>query len=413
MSLARLWLVLLVAPLYLSSCRTASVLPSSDGSATLDAAGLPQLTGNAWLEIDLEAFESNVRTLQGRLAGKSAICAVLKADAYGHGLHLLLPSLIKLGVPCVGITSNDEARLVRAKGFRGRLIRLRSATQDELEDGLRYELEELAGNLEYARHISDLGGKHSRTVPVHLALDAGGMSRNGVSLATEQGRRDALELLRLPHLRLVGIMTHFPVEEREDVLRVLATFKEQAAWVIEQGKLDRTKLTLHCANSFATLEVPESYLDMVRAGGVLYGDTVPKYTEYKRVLQFKSRVATVNSYPAGSTVGYDRTFVLQRDSKLANIPAGYSDGYRRVFSNKSHVLIRGQRYPIAGRVSMNTFMVDVTDNPSVQLDDEVVLFGKQGAEEITQAELEEQAGTILADLYTVWGSSNPRILKPR
>ncbi|HYI01326.1 alanine racemase C-terminal domain-containing protein, partial [Hyalangium sp.] len=196
------------------------------------------------------------------------------------------------------------------------------------------------------------------------------------------------------------------------VLRVLATFKEGAGWIIEKGHLDRSKLILHSANSFATLEVPESHLDMVRAGGALYGDTLSKYPEFKWIMEFKSRVSSVNSYPAGSSVGYDRKFTLQRDSRLANIPAGYSDGYGRVFSNRGYVLIRGKRCPVVGRVSMNTFMVDVTGSPEILPGDEVVLFGKQGAIEITREELEQLAGTILVEMYTAWGNANPRILKP-
>ncbi|WNG17787.1 alanine racemase [Cystobacter fuscus] len=410
MSLARMWVVLL-APLYLLSCQTPSGHHPLQDSAQAGTERLHPFTGNAWLEIDKAAFEGNLRTLRTRLGEKTRICVVMKADAYGHGMDLLIPSLSELGVPCVGITSNDEARRARARGFSGRLIRLRSATMDEVEDGLRYGLEEPVGNLAYARRVSDIGKKHARTIPMHLELDAGGMSRNGIELVTAQGKKEVLELLRLPSLKLVGIMTHFPVEEREDILRVLATFKEQADWVIENGNLDRSQLTLHCANSFATLEVPESHLDMVRVGAVLFGNSLAKYPEFKRMLQFKSRVASVNSYPAGSTVGYDRTFALKRDSRLANIPVGYSDGYSRVLSNRGHVLIRGLRHPIVGRVSMNTFMVDVTDSPAIQPGDEVVLFGKQGTSEITRAELEEGAGTLLADQYTIWGNSNPRILK--
>ena len=183
------------------------------------------------------------------------------------------------------------------------------------------------------------------------------------------------------------------------------------SWLIDNAGLDRSKLTLHAANSFATLEVPESHLDMVRPGGLLYGDTLPSYTEYRRVMAFKTRVAAVNAYPAGNTVGYDRTYTLKRDSLLANLPLGYSDGYRRVFTNKGYVLVNGQRAPVVGKMSMNTTMVDVTDIPGVKAGDEVVLFGKQGNAEITQAEMEDINGALLADLYTVWGNSNPRRLK--
>jgi alanine racemase len=236
------------------------------------------------------------------------------------------------------------------------------------------------------------------------------MSRNGIELKTDAGKAEALALLGLPNLRIVGIMTHFPVEEVADVRVGLTAFNNESAWVIGEGHLDRSKLLLHTANSFTTLEVPEARLDLVRPGGALYGDTVSSHTEYQRVLSFKSRVAAVEAYPKGNTVCYDRTFTLPRDSRLANIPVGYSDGYRRVFSNKAHVLIHGHRCPIVGRVTMNTVMADVTDLPDVQVGDEVVLYGKQGSAEITQTELEDISGTILVELYTLWGEVNPRIL---
>lgn len=268
----------------------------------------------------------------------------------------------------------------------------------------------MVGGLEYAREAAAIAAKHGSNLKVHLALNAGGMSRNGLEMSSEQGRKDALAITHLADLELVGIMTHFAVEDKDDVRQGLKVFNEQTAWLIKTAGIDRGKITLHAANSFATLEVPESHLDMVRPGGALYGDTVPSYTEYKRVMQFKSYVASVNEYPKGNTVGYDRTFTLSRNSKLANIPAGYSDGYRRVFTNKGFVLIDGRRAPVVGKVSMNTLMVDVTDIPAASSGDEVALFGKQGGSEITQNEVEGINGALLADLYTVWGSSNPKIL---
>lgn len=366
---------------------------------------------HAWLEIDADAFEHNVRAMQAELAGKSQLCAVMKADAYGHGLTLLMPSLLALEVECVAITSNTEAAAVRQSGFKGRLLRLRSATVDEIADALRYDVEEVAGNLALMQLVSRLAGERGVDLPVHLALNSAGISRMGLELSTEQGQRDALAIAKLPHLKIVGVMTHFPVEEQADIRRGFAAFQRESSWVIEHAGLDRAGLTLHTANSYATLEVPETRLDLVRVGGALFGDTVPSRTEYRRVMQFKSRVTSVNPYPRGNNVGYDRTTTLTRDSLLANIAVGYADGYRRAFSNKAHVLIRGQRAPVVGKVSMNMLMVDVTDVPGVAPGDEVVLFGRQGAVEITQPELEDANGALLADLYTVWGNSNPRILK--
>ncbi|WP_300720240.1 alanine racemase [Pseudomonas sp.] len=375
--------------------------------------GVAQVTtqdSNAWVEINKAAFENNVRALQTTLDGKSKLCAVFKADAYGHGIGLLMPSVIAMGVPCIGVASNEEARVVRESGFKGQLIRVRTAALSELEAALPYNMEELVGNLDFAKQAASIAEKHGRPLVVHLGLNSSGMSRNGIEMATEQGRRDAVAITQVPNLQVRAIMTHFAVEDADDVRAGLKAFNEQAQWLMKEAKLDRSKITLHAANSFATLEVPESHLDMVRPGGALFGDTVPSHTQYKRVMQFKSHVASVNDYPKGNTVGYDRTFTLDRDSKLANITVGYSDGYRRAFTNKGIVLINGHRVPVVGKVSMNTLMVDVTDAPDVKSGDEVVLFGQQGNAQISQAEVEDINGALLADLYTVWGNSNPKIL---
>jgi alanine racemase len=365
---------------------------------------------HAWLEISLPAFEHNIAQVKSLVGPRTQICAVLKADAYGHGIALLMPSVIAAGVPYVGITSNEEAATVRSSGYAGKVMRLRMAPKSEIEAALPYSVEELLGNYELAKEASAIATAHHTQIRFQFALNSAGMSRNDLGVKTDAGKADALNLLKLPGLTCVGIMTHFPTEDAEDVRAGLAAFNRESAWLISAGSLDRSKLLLHTANSFATLAIPESRLDLVRPGSILYGDSFSSHTEYQRVMAFKSRVASVNSYPAGNTVSYDRTYTLKRDSRLANIPVGYSDGYRRVFSNKGQVLIRGHRCPVVGRVTMNTIMVDATDFPDVQMSDEVVLFGKQGADEITQAELEDIAGTLLVDMSTLWGQANPKFL---
>lgn len=369
---------------------------------------------NAWLEIDVATFEQNIALLQSRLAKDTKICAILKADAYGNGVDLLMPSIIKMGVPCIGIASNEEARVAREHGYTGVISRVRNASSDEVASGVKYDIEELIGGLAQAKAISDIAKEQGKTISYHLALNAGGMDRNGLDLASEQGKAEALALLKLPNLRTVGIMTHYAFEEEAFVRERLALFNKQADWLIKKGKLNRKNLTLHTANSFATITVPESHLDMVRPGGLIYGDTVS--SDYRPIMSFKTKVASVQFYQKGTTVGYDGTHTLTRDSYLANLPFGYSDGYRRAFTNKGFVLIAGERVPVVGKVSMNTTMVDITDlvkkGVVVSSGDEVVIYGKQGDNAITQAETEDINGALLADLYTIWGNSNPRIKKP-
>jgi len=366
---------------------------------------------NAWMEIDHKVFESNLAALQKRLNGKTRICAVMKADAYGHGIALLMPSIIRMNIPCVGVTSNEEARVARENGFKGRLMRLRNATLGEMQGALPYDMDELVGSLDVAQELDALAQRSGRSIHIHIAFNSGQMARNGLEMAVEQGRQEALAITRLPHLKVVGLMTHFFSGSREVMLKNLDSFQAEADWLIKTAPLKREDLLLHTANTQATLDVPESWLDMVRPGRLLYGEVGADYPEFATFMTFKSRVASVKTHYQGDGVSYDHTHTLARDSRLANIPLGYSDGYRRVLSNQSVVLVNGQRAPIVGNISMNTFMVDVTDIPDVKAGDEVVLFGKQGQAEVSQAELEELLGVFLAENYTLWGTANPRVLK--
>lgn len=375
----------------------------------LSAAQAAAPQANAWVEINVQAFEQNIQTLQKQLQDKSQICAVMKADAYGHGIEILMPSIMKLQVPCVGITSNAEAAAVRQSGYQGRVLRLRAATDLEIQNASSLKIEELFGNYEQAQRMSQWAKQQGLSLAYHLGLNAGGMDRNGLELNSKAGQQQALNMVKLPNLQLVGIMTHYAVEDEKYVRERLAVFNQQTDWLIKKAKLKREALILHTANSFATLTVPESHLDMVRAGGVIYGDSIPDRTEYQKLMSFKTQVATVNAYLKGTTVGYDQTYTLKRDSLLANLPLGYSDGYRRAFSNKAYVLIRGHKVPVVGRTSMNTTMVDVTDFPDIRANDEVVLFGRQGAEQVKQSDLEDYNGALLADVYTMWGNSNPKV----
>lgn len=377
---------------------------------------------NGWLEIDAAGFEANIGELRKMIGPSHPICAVMKGDAYGHSIALLIPSIKRAGVDCIGITSNDEARVARELGYRGRIARLRTATPQEIEDGLRHRIEELTGNLDHARAAAALAARKGRKLDIHFALNSTGMGRNGLDLTTDRGRDEARALMAISGLRIVGIMSHFPVEDPADVRQSLARFIAESDWAIAEGKLDRSKIQRHVANTYATFHVPEARLDMVRVGGGLYGDGYAGFEQFQRIMTAKSRVATVNRYPAGSSVNYDRTYRLTRDSWLANVPVGYAEGYRRGFSFRNtpqpdklqtHALVRGHRVPVIGRVTMNTIMLDVTDFQSeVKMDDEVVFFGKQGSDQITAQELEAAAETINAEIYLIFGNSMPRVLRP-
>jgi len=405
--------------------------PSLSSTPDIEASRVP--AANAWLEISRSAFRDNLKTMRTFLDDNGSkgteICAVMKADMYGHGISILVKEVAEFGKLHIGFAGNEEARVIRAYGaqaggkpFSGRLIRLRTATIEEIREGIDRDdnIEELIGNLELARLASAYAVAKAKTITTHICLNSAGMSRNGLELSSDQGMTDLEAITKLPNLDIVALMTHFPVESDGDVTAHLAVFKDQAKSVFAKNWLSEANVKLHVANSYATLRVKDAHLDMVRVGGALIGDTVDvdfnnRPTTFKRPMTFKSRVASINFYKQGDTVSYDRTRTLTRDSYLANVPVGYSDGYRRDLSNLAYVLINGHRVPIMGRVTMNTTMVDVTDyvadtvKDRIRLGDQVVLFGKDRGDEIGQGELESASGALGAEFTTVWGELNPRI----
>ncbi|KFI10296.1 alanine racemase [Vibrio coralliilyticus] len=364
---------------------------------------------NAWLEISLGQFKQNMAQFRSHLSNQTKLCVVMKADAYGNGIRGLMPTILELNVPCIAIASNAEARTVRDSGFEGQLVRVRSADIQEIEQAMDLDIEELIGSLEQANQIKSLST--DKTIKVHLALNDGGMSRNGIDMSTEKGKQEALDIAKHQGIDIVGIMTHFPNYDADEVRSKLADFNQSSAWLIENANLNRDDVLLHVSNSYTALNVPEAQLDMVRPGGVLYGD-LPTNPEYPSIVSFKTRVASLHNVPANSTVGYDSSYVTKRDSVLANLPVGYSDGYPRKMGNRAHVIVNGQRAPVVGKTSMNTTMVDVTDVKGVITGQEVTLFGQQANAQISVGEMEEHAELIFPELYTVWGTANPRLYIP-
>ena len=373
------------------------------------AAKAEQVQGaNAWLEINLGQFRDNIEQFKSHMDGKTKICAVMKADAYGNGIAGLMPTIIEQQIPCVAVASNAEAQTVRDSGFKGQLMRVRSADIGEIEAAINLNVEELIGTAEQAKALSKLAEKAGKEIKVHLALNDGGMGRNGVDMTTEAGKKEALEIAQQAGVNIVGIMTHFPNYNADDVRQKLASFKDSSTWLIKEANLKRDNILLHVANSYTALNVPEAQLDMVRPGGVLYGD-LPTNPEYPSIVSFKTRVASVHHLPKNSTVGYDSSYTTSKESLMANIPVGYSDGYPRKMGNTAEVLINGQRAKVAGVASMNTTMVDVTGIKDVEPGSEVVLFGSQQGKTISATEMEKHAEVIFPELYTVWGSANPRV----
>ncbi|WP_434777135.1 alanine racemase [Neisseria sp. Ec49-e6-T10] len=362
-----------------------------------------------WVEVSRGALINNIREVRKAL-NSTQLCVDVKADAYGHGIKLIMPTLLGENIDCIAVGSNQEAQIARANRFSGQIIRARFATPAEIKEARQYNIEELVGNLEIALYIDQLASLDNKVVPVHLVLNSGGLGQNGLELNSDSGQKDAIAISKMRYLKIVGITTDYAINSKEEVEKGFIEFGKQTGWLFKNTQLDRNQIKLQAANDFAALAVPDAKLDSAKVGSVIYGNTFNMFHQFKNVMQFKSQVAAVNHYPSGSTVGEGHSATLKRDSKLANIPVGFADGYRSVFGNKAYVFINGHRVPVIGKVSMNTLMADVTDFPDIKTSDDVVLFGNQGAQSMTQTEAEQITDASLAELYTVWGQLNERVL---
>ncbi|GAA1638700.1 alanine racemase [Microbacterium flavum] len=364
----------------------------------------------AWVEVDTAAVAHNLRAVRVALGPGTPLCAVVKADAYGHGTDLVVPVLIAHGVTCLGVTSNEEARTARGAGFHGRILRLRAALGEEVEDAAVLDIQEWVAGADHARVVAEAGDATGRRPRVHVSINATGISRDGIDLDVPDAAAQLTAIGADRRLSVVGVASHFPREDAEDVRTGARAFDAQSR--LAGALLSTRPLERHCATSYAALTVPESRFDLVRIGAALYGDTSAAVPGLRPAMRLVSRIAAITSYPAGRSVGYDRTHVLDAPAHLAAVPLGYADGYQRALGGRAEVLVRGRRAPVVDRLAMNTLLVDVSAVGGAAIGDEVVLYGAQDAERITAADLERASGEIAANLYTSWGRLLPRRAAP-
>lgn len=354
----------------------------------------------SWCDIHLDRIARNIdRALQLVPKGRH-FCAVLKADAYGHGIAQVATLIRSKGIARVGITSNAEARAVRSAGFEGHLIRLRAATPEEIEAALPDRIEEQVASLEVAQTLHDLPGAPS----AHLALNAMGMSRDGLEISTREGRETCRSILDLLGRKIGAICTHFPSNHPDDLRRSARRFQKEASWILEMSHRRREEVMIHAGSSLTLVSGVDVDTDMYRCGAILYGILRPDLG-FETTMELKARIVSVGTYPAGSTVGYDRDCALETNRRLACLAIGYANGFHRDTAERVAVKIGGKPVPVLGKISMNTLVADVTGQPDVRIGDEATVFG--GSDPSVPA-TEGDFGTIMADLYSDWGQRNRR-----
>lgn len=357
--------------------------------------------------IDLAVFEANLRLLSSLLPPGCRLCAVVKADAYGHGLAQVAPLAIRAGASYLAIAENWEARIVREMEIEVPILRLRPATADEVDEGLAWRIEEVVGSLAAAQRLSQVGERRQQRIPVHLSLDVG-ISR--MCFPFPYSKEEIERVLEMPGIEVVGVMAHYPGADEEDVAQT-----EQQITQFEQGTealFGERRLLFHTANSAAGLAYPRSTMQMVRFGIACYGyapsEAIRLPEGIRPVMTWKSTIVEIRRVPAGSTIGYGRTCLLREARQIATLPIGYADGYLRAFSNQASVLVHGVRCPVVGRVSMDMVTVDISEAGAVAVGEETILLGQQGQEVITAEELARLAQTIHYEILCLAGQCNTR-----
>lgn len=352
-----------------------------------------------------ENFFNNIQYLR-RLVAPAKLCVVMKANAYGHGLQALAPVAVAAGADMLGICTNPEAETVRRMGLKVPLLRLRMALEAEMEESVReFEVEEQVGSREAAVYLSAAGVRRGRPVDVHLDIDTG-MGRSGFFPEEIDTIR---QVMRLPGLKIAGVMTHFATADSSDLEQTSAQMERMARFCDAIGLPENA--LVHTHNSAATVRLTGQCRAMVRAGAACYGVRTSREfenpAELKPVMSLRTWVAQVRDVPKGRTVGYGGLFTTVRDSRIATLPVGFGEGYPRALFNKGVVLIHGKRCPVIGRVSLNLLTIDVTDLDSeVRLGDEVVLIGSQGDEKVTFEEMADRFSSVHTEIHLMAGSLN-------
>jgi alanine racemase len=356
-----------------------------------------------WAEVDLNALRHNIATLREHVGPNVGILAVVKANAYGHGVAELARELRYL-VEMFGVASVAEALQLRRVAPGTGIVVLGPALPEEREVLMRNAFLPVVSSLEEAQAYSKLAGclQHANPFALHLKVDTG-MGRIGVW--HEEALETARAIAALPGIQLSGVATHLPAADEDSE----ATRAQLALWEKLVGTLRNAGLAIpvvHALNSAGTIlfnRLHASGGDLIRPGLILYGSSpVPEFqTRLRPVMAWKSRITLLRNVPVGRRVSYGGTYVTPAPMRIATVCVGYADGYARHLSNSgAEVLIGGRRCSVLGRVTMDQILVDVSAVSQAAVGDEVVLMGSQGNEEITAAELAVKSGTIPWEIFT-------------
>lgn len=362
---------------------------------------------NTYTEINLEAIKNNIKEIRKLLAAGVKFMAVVKANAYGHGAVAVSRAAVEAGADYLAVANLKEAMELREAGIVSPILILTESPTSVMDEIIQYDLSQTVYSVTEAAALSEEARKRNKIARIHVKVDTG-MGRVGV--LPSEAMAFTKKISSLPNLGLEGIFSHFAKAEDPHDNFTLEQFRKFQQIISRVNNIP----IKHAANSAAVLFHPETHLDMVRVGLMIYGlypvGNSRNLVRLKSSLSFKSRVTYLKKVPAGTPLSYGCTYVTPGETIIVTIPVGYADGFSRRLSNRGQVIIRGKRYPVAGKVTMDMTMVNV-GNAKVEIGDEVVLIGEQNGQAISVEEIAQLEDTISYEVICGIGKRVPRIYK--
>ena len=377
-----------------------------------------------WAEVDLNAYAHNIKELRRISHPNARLMAVVKANGYGHGATEVAREALQNGAEWLGVARINEAIQLRKEGFAEPVLIFGYTPPDLADKLIEFDLTQTVYSYSTAEILSSKAQSSGKTIRIHIKVDSG-MGRLGLlpqvlvsPTASQDPKSDPVReiesIAKLAGLETEGIFTHFATADSADksyANKQLDIFLEFLNRLRQAGLDPPIK---HAANSAALIDLPQSHLDMVRPGIATYGlypsdEVNKKGATLKPVMALKSRIIHLKQVPAGFNVSYGITYQTEKPTTIATVPVGYADGFNRLLSSCGNMLVHGQRVPIIGRVCMDLTMLDVGDLSNVDLEDEVVVFGQQGAESITADDIASRLNTINYEVVSSIMARVPRI----
>ncbi|WP_073993282.1 alanine racemase [Parasporobacterium paucivorans] len=361
--------------------------------------------------INLDAVYDNVSALKKTISPNTTITAVIKADGYGHGAIPVAKTIDGL-VASYAVATINEAISLREHGIDKPVYILGHTHHSMYEEAILNDIDLTIFDEKTAYGIDRRAGGLNKAAKIQIKLDTG-MSRIGFK-DNEESLNSIIGISRLKNIRIDGIFTHFSAADESDKTSVNSQLDRFKAFILKLEEAGINIPTTHCSNSACILDLSDINFTTVRPGIAIYGlypsdEVMKEKVVLKPALYMKSHIVQLKSVEPGTGVSYGSTFIADKETKVATIPIGYGDGYPRSLSNKGHVLIRGCKAPIIGRVCMDQIMVDVTGIMDVAEDDEVTIIGRDNEEIITVELLAELAGTFNYEFVCDIGKRVPRV----